>query len=60
MNDELFEQGLEIRKSVLGAEFVEKAIAAADDFNMQNLIIRIAVLAAVPEPDKTKEFAFQP
>lgn len=34
MNDELFERGLEIRKSVLGAEFVEDAIAAADDFNM--------------------------
>jgi 4-carboxymuconolactone decarboxylase len=34
MNDELFERGLEIRKSVLGAEFVEKTIAAADDFNM--------------------------
>jgi 4-carboxymuconolactone decarboxylase len=34
MNDELFEKGLEIRKSVLGAEFVENAIAAADDFNM--------------------------
>jgi 4-carboxymuconolactone decarboxylase len=34
MNDELFERGLEIRKSVLGAEFVEKSLAAADDFNM--------------------------
>ena len=34
MNDELFERGLEIRKSVLGAEFVDKAIAAADDFNL--------------------------
>lgn len=34
MNDDLFERGLEIRKTVLGAEFVEKAIAAADDFNM--------------------------
>ena len=34
MNDELFERGLEIRKSVLGAEFVDKAIASADDFNM--------------------------
>ena len=34
MNDELFERGLKIRKSVLGAEFVDKAIAAADDFNM--------------------------
>ena len=34
MNDELFQRGLEIRKSVLGAEYVEKAIASADDFNM--------------------------
>jgi 4-carboxymuconolactone decarboxylase len=34
MNDELFDKGLEIRKSVLGKEFVEKSIAAADDFNM--------------------------
>lgn len=39
MNKELFEKGLAIRKSVLGAEFVEKAIATADDFNrpMQEL-----------------------
>lgn len=34
MNDQLFEKGLEIRKSVLGKEFVEKSIASADDFNM--------------------------
>jgi 4-carboxymuconolactone decarboxylase len=34
MNDELFKKGLEIRKSVLGAEFVEKSLAAADEFNM--------------------------
>jgi 4-carboxymuconolactone decarboxylase len=34
MNDELFERGLKIRKSVLGAEFVEKSIASADDFTM--------------------------
>lgn len=34
MSDDLFERGLEIRKSVLGAEFVEKSISAADDFNM--------------------------
>lgn len=33
MNKELFEKGLAIRKSVLGAEFVEKSIASADDFN---------------------------
>jgi 4-carboxymuconolactone decarboxylase len=34
MSDELFKRGLEIRKAVLGAEFVEKSIASADDFNM--------------------------
>lgn len=34
MNDELFEKGLEIRKAVLGKEFVERAIASADEFNM--------------------------
>ena len=34
MNDELFNKGLEIRKSVLGKEYVEKSIAAADEFNM--------------------------
>ena len=34
MNDELFEKGLGIRKAVLGAEFVEKSLASADDFNM--------------------------
>ena len=34
MSDEMFERGLAIRKEVLGAQYVEKAIAAADDFNM--------------------------
>ena len=34
MNDELFQRGLEIRRAVLGAEFVDKALASADDFNM--------------------------
>src|SRR4029079_15821053 len=34
MNDDLFNKGLGIRKSVLGADFVEKSIASADDFNM--------------------------
>ncbi len=34
MNKELFEKGLAIRKSVIGAEFVDKALASADDFNM--------------------------
>jgi 4-carboxymuconolactone decarboxylase len=34
MGNETFEKGLAIRKSVLGAEFVEKSIASADEFNM--------------------------
>ena len=33
MNKDLFEKGLAIRKSVIGAEFVDKALASADDFN---------------------------
>ena len=39
MSKEVFDRGLEIRKKVLGAEFVEKSFAAADDFNrpMQEL-----------------------
>ena len=40
MTSEMFERGLEIRKSVLGKEFVEKSISGADDFNrpMQELV----------------------
>ena len=34
MNKEKFEKGLEIRRSVLGAEYVDKSIQNADDFNM--------------------------
>lgn len=34
MNDELFETGLGIRREVLGAEFVDKALAGADEFTM--------------------------
>jgi 4-carboxymuconolactone decarboxylase len=34
MSSETFDRGLEIRKSVLGAEFVENSFASADDFNM--------------------------
>jgi 4-carboxymuconolactone decarboxylase len=34
MNKEMYEKGLEIRRSVIGAEFVDKALATADDFNM--------------------------
>lgn len=44
MNDELFKKGLEIRKSVLGSDYVEKSLAAADDFSMplQRLVTEYA------------------
>lgn len=34
MNKELFEKGLEIRRSVLGAEYVDNSIQNANEFNM--------------------------
>ncbi len=34
MASELFNKGLEVRKAVLGKEYVEKSIASADDFAM--------------------------
>jgi 4-carboxymuconolactone decarboxylase len=33
MNSEYFERGLQIRKEVVGAEYVEKSMNDADDFN---------------------------
>jgi 4-carboxymuconolactone decarboxylase len=33
MDKEMFEKGLKIRREVLGADFVDKAISSADDFN---------------------------
>lgn len=40
MSDDLFETGLDIRRAVLGRDYVDGAIAAADDFNrpMQELV----------------------
>lgn len=40
MNKELFETGLQIRREVLGAEYVDKSISQADDFNrpLQELV----------------------
>ena len=40
MNKELFDKGLAVRREVLGAEYVDKSIASADDFNrpMQELV----------------------
>jgi len=33
MSNELFEKGLVVRKAVLGAAYVEKSLASADDFS---------------------------
>lgn len=40
MEKEMFEKGLGIRRDVLGAEFVDNALATADDFNrpLQELV----------------------
>jgi 4-carboxymuconolactone decarboxylase len=34
MSKEVYDRGLEIRKAVLGADFVERSFKSADDFNM--------------------------
>ena len=40
MDRDMFEKGLRIRREVLGAEYVDHAIASADDFNrpLQELV----------------------
>ena len=35
MNKELFDRGLQTRREVLGAEYVDAAIKNADDFNLE-------------------------
>ena len=59
MNDDVYERGLAIRRSVLGAEYVDKAIAAADDFNrpLQELVTEYcwgAVWGREELPKKTR------
>lgn len=59
MANPVFDRGLEIRKSVLGKEFVEKSFAAADDFNrpMQELVTEYcwgAVWGREELPKKTR------
>ena len=34
MPDDLFEKGLEVRKAVVGKEYVERSLASADEFMM--------------------------
>jgi 4-carboxymuconolactone decarboxylase len=61
MDKTVFDRGLEIRKSVLGKEFVEKSFAAADEFSrpMQELVTEYcwgAVWGREELPKKTRSF----
>jgi 4-carboxymuconolactone decarboxylase len=61
MDKATFDRGLEIRKSVIGKEFVEKAFASADDFNrpLQELVTEYcwgAVWGREELPKKTRSF----
>ena len=44
MNEELFQRGLAVRKAVVGAEYVDKSLAEADDFSrpLQELVTQFA------------------
>ncbi len=44
MNQDLFDQGLKTRREVLGADYVDAALASADDFNrpLQEFITQYA------------------
>lgn len=44
MNQDLYDQGLKTRREVLGTEYVDAAIANADDFNrpMQEMVTQYA------------------
>lgn len=57
MDKETFERGLEIRKSVLGAEFVEGAFKTADSFNlpMQELVTEYCWGAVWGRPELPKK-----
>jgi 4-carboxymuconolactone decarboxylase len=59
MSNDHFERGLEIRKKVLGAEFVESSFKTADEFNrpMQELVTEYcwgAVWGREELPHKTR------
>ncbi len=61
MDQATFERGLEIRRSVLGNEHVERSFAAADDFNrpLQDLITEYcwgAIWGREELPKKTRSF----
>lgn len=52
-----FEEGLEVRKAVLGGEFVENALRSADDFNrpLQELVTEYCWGAVWTRPGLTRK-----
>ena len=65
MDKATYDRGLKIRKNVLGDEFVDKAIASADDFNrpMQDLTTEYCwgyVWAAMASTTKPAAFSTWP
>ncbi len=57
MSKDVYDRGLEIRKSVIGKEFVDKAFATADDFNrpLQDLITEYCWGAVWGRPGISKQ-----
>ena len=57
MATKMFEKGLEVRKAVLGAEYVESAIKNADDFNrpLQELVTEYCWGALWTRPGLTRK-----
>ena len=55
--EELFDQGLKIRREVLGSEYVDRSIQSADDFNrpIQELITEYAWGAVWSRPGLTRQ-----
>ena len=50
MNQELFEQGLQTRREVLGAEYVDAALAGADELTRDVRLSELARSFAATEP----------
>ncbi len=57
MSKDVYDRGLEIRKSVIGKDFVEKAFATADEFNrpLQDLITEYCWGAVWGRPGISKQ-----
>src|SRR5438067_13777652 len=57
MSKELWDKGLAVRKEVLGAEYVERNLASADDFNMpmQELVTQFCLVWLWAQPQMSRK-----